>query len=198
MQPNKRFTITHYQAWLCFAWVTHTIIHTPALCRHGAVFSHMTGVLCCFVFLLLLETDWIPTLRDSSSLLQRKEKIANQQLFSQPLAAPTDSGVSCPLSSVHLIWFHLCLLRPLQGHKVICLHVPDTHPVLLLKDLVASYVHAAPQVFFFFLTLLLLCLVFLFSLFMGHIYIYTGCLTAEPFFIVSLDVFEIRRPQAAY
>lgn len=32
---------------------------------------------------------------------------------------------------------------------------------------------------------------------MGHIYIYTGCLTVEPFFIVSLDVFEIRRLQAS-
>lgn len=190
MQPNKRFTITLYQAWLCFVLVTHTITHTLAFCRHGAVCSHMTGVLCffCSFFFSCWRLIEILHWRIHHLYYKRKKNIAYQHLFSPP-----DSGVSWPLSSVHLILFHL---RHLQGHKVICLHVPDTHPALLLKVVEASYLHVAPQGFLFFF--LLYCLAFLFSLFMGHIYIYTGCLSVNPFFIVSLDMFEIRRLQAAY
>lgn len=195
MQPNKRFAITLSQTWLCFAFVAHTITHISALCRHGAVCSHMTGVLCFFIvvfFFFLLEIDWLNSSTKGFIIFITKKR----ENYSLELVFPTTTRPWCLLSTS---------FDPTGACSSTCEVTrsfvpvsPIPHPALLLEVLMALYVHAAPQGFFFHSFFFFYCLVFLFSPCMGHIYIYTGCLTAEPFFIVSLGMFEIRRLQAAY
>lgn len=130
-------------------------------------------------------------------ITKKRENCSSALLFPAPHPPPPPRqwrlppSVFCPSGLIPLVLPQAPARS--QGHLSPCPPCSSYAAPQSPRGFSSSCSTAGVPLFFFFFS----CLVFLFSLFTGRIYIYTGCLTAEPFFIVSLGMSEIRRHQAA-